>query len=280
MHCACAILRLMKKWAHKPRKQLGFTVVETLIVLAVTSGLFIISAVVIEGKQNKTDFQIGTRAVQQQLQQIINETASGYYPNNGTFVCDVPMAGPNVAISSGSASLGQNSECIFAGKTIVFDTATPESYTVYSLAGRRTDSSGSDVSKPQDAWITAIPDSVTTVKIPNSLQFYRGRENVPGSWNSKYAVAFLPSMANFTTGSTALAGTQQVELHRYSNWSPLSNAETNINIEASRGALAYPPATNGVLLCLQSGGTNQSALYTISSGLEVRVEVKNGKTCT
>lgn len=280
MHYACAILKRMKKWARKPQKQLGFTVVETLVVLAVTSGLFIISAVVIDGRQNKTDFQIGTRAIQQQLQQIINETASGYYPNNGNIRCSVPMAGPNVDITSGATALGQNSDCIFAGKTIVFNAANPDTYSVYSLAGRRQNTAGEDVASPQEAWITAIPNSVTAVKIPNNLQFYRGRQNPSGPWEQQYAVAFLPNMANFKNGSTALAGSQQVELHGYYNWAPLNDAQTNIDSQAGRGNLAYPSLTNGVSFCLESGGTDQSALYTISSGLEVRVEVKNGKTCS
>ena len=37
----------------------GFTIVETLIVLAVTSALFFAATLYINGQQNRTDFQVG-----------------------------------------------------------------------------------------------------------------------------------------------------------------------------------------------------------------------------
>lgn len=264
----------MKKWAQKPLKQLGFTVVETLIVLAVTSGLFVISAVVIQGKQSKTNFQIGTKALQQQLQQIINETASGYYPNNSGFTCNVTPS-PNVTFTNVGSELGQNTDCVFAGKVVVFNSTAKDKYTVYSLAGRRTNA-GADVTSAQDAKIAAIPSSTETHSIPNGFEFYAGKKPpIPSPDTSKLAIAFLPSFATYSTGS----GAQQLQLHSFNNGWSYSDDIDNINTEASTPS-NYPLATNGMLLCVQNPGTGQSALYTITSGLEVRLEVKSGMTCT
>lgn len=273
----------MNKRVRLPIRQLGFTVVETLIVLAVTSSLFVISATLISGKQNKTDFQIGSRAMQQQLQQIINETASGYYPNNG-FTCNVTPTTVSI-VTGGSPTLGQNSNCIFGGKVVVFSSAARDSYAVYSLAGRRIAiASGGDVKNAKEAQLTAISNSVNTVKIPNSLQFVSGDVQdvhpASSSWDtSKFVVAFLPTFAQSDAGS-GLAGSQQIEVHRLNTWTD-ANVIASINNEASASnPNIYPFATNGVLLCLQSGGTDQSALYTITPGLDVQVQIRSGTSCS
>lgn len=276
MQEAYAILNTMKKWAHPPLSQVGFTIVETLIVLAVTSGLFVISAVVIQGKQSKTNFQIGSRAMQQQLQQVINETASGYYPNTSGLSCD-PMASPTVNVTTGTDAQGQSSGCIFAGKVIVFSASEKEYYKVYSLAGRRLNG-GVDVTSAKDAHIAAIPDSVETIKIPNGLEFYGGKTSPSGpTWSTtRFAYMYLPSFATYSSGS----GAQQLELRNFNtNWNNSDPIVNRINNEATLFT-AYPVATNGVLICLQNSGTNQSVLYTLTNGLEVRAEIKSGMTCS
>lgn len=101
----------------------GFTVVEVLIVLAV-SGLLAISAMVlINGRQAKAEFTTGINGFQQQLQQIVNEVASGYFPNLTGFSCDIlPAQSQRVAFSdaAGGGAQGSNKNCIFLGKGIQF----------------------------------------------------------------------------------------------------------------------------------------------------------------
>jgi type II secretory pathway pseudopilin PulG len=260
----------------------GFTIVETLIVLAVTSSLFLIAATMINGKQNKTDFQIGSRNLQQQFQQIINETASGYYPNNG-FTCLVPGAGSHVSFSSGAATLGQNTGCIFIGKTVAFDTNTPDSYIVYSLAGRRLGGTNEQVVSPKDAWTTPIKQTEDNVKYPNNLQFVWGQTQsiagVPSSLSTSngFGIAFMSSFANFVSAMGNSSGSQQVELRGYSQWQGTKTAFGNIYDEGPY-VLGFPLEA-WAKLCFRSGGTDQSALITINDGLSVSMTINSGITC-
>jgi type II secretory pathway pseudopilin PulG len=272
----------------------GFTVVETLIVLAVTGSLFVSAALLINGRQNKTDFQVGSRNLQQQFQQIINEARTGYYPNSGTLKCErAPGASQPLTLSTVSVEQGTNGACIFAGKTLVFNgsAAGKSQYGVYSLAGQRsTDgSTEGDVKTPEEAQLTALDENPRTpdapaditqhVTMPNGLTFVKGREK-GGAWTSAvFPIAFVSSMANFS-GS---GGAQQMELRGYSTapWSVGSDEGKSIDdeIAASNPSPPYPLWSEGAELCFASGGTDQSMLVTISGGLEVHYLIKPGVDC-
>ncbi|HEY4161085.1 MAG TPA: prepilin-type N-terminal cleavage/methylation domain-containing protein [Candidatus Saccharimonadales bacterium] len=110
----------MKRGGHGPNAA-GFTIIEVLIVLAISSALLISAAALISGRQANTEFTTGINNVQQQLQQIINETASGYYPNAGDFTCRGSTDGGSITFQKASPSQqGTNYGCIFLGKAIQF----------------------------------------------------------------------------------------------------------------------------------------------------------------
>ena len=115
----------------------GFTIVEVLIVLAVSSILLVSAITLINGRQGRAEFTTGVNSGLQQIQQLINETGSGYYPNDGDFTCIGNAAGP-VKFSlapQGSTSQGTNSGCIFLGKALQFGTGSnpPNNQTVEVL---------------------------------------------------------------------------------------------------------------------------------------------------
>lgn len=270
----------------------GFTIVETLIVLAVTSALFVSTALLVSGRQQKTQFAVGIRNLQQQIQQVINETRSGYFPDSGNFSC-AATGGPvpynvNLTAAAGKEQ-GTNGECIFAGKTIVFDPVDhPSTFNVYSLAARR-QKSGEEVKTAAEANITAIapttssptiPDLTVQTTIPNNIEYVKGKAVGAGGWNTQgQAVAIISSFANFQTVGTGSGGSQRMLLARYGAWNP-SDEVSNINKEMNNPPVnIYPLFTNGVQLCFKSGGTNQSGLITISNGLEVKLDIKNGTGC-
>lgn len=296
---SCDILMLMNMGGEQSSAK-GFTVVETLIVLAVTGSLFVSAALLINGRQNKTDFQVGSRNLQQQFQQIINEARTGYYPNSGTLKCErAPGASQPLTLSTVSVEQGTNGACIFAGKTLVFNgsAAGKSQYSVYSLAGQRsTDgSTEGDVKTPEEAQLTALdknprttdaPSGITQhVTMPNGLTFVKGREKGVGNvWTSNlFPIAFVSSMANFSGSGPTMGGAQQMELRGYSTapW-PLGSDEgksIDDEIAASNPSPPYPLWDSGAELCFASGGTDQSMLVTITVGLEVQYQIKSGVTC-
>lgn len=263
----------------------GFTIMETLIVLAVTSVLFLSAAMLINGKQNKTNFQLGIRSLQQQFQQLINETATGYYPNDGTsFTCDASGGGTNVTIGPGSTQLGENTGCIFIGRTLVLDTTKNDYLTVYSLAGAQK-RGGVDVKTPTEARTTVIPSTKNPIKLPNGLSFVKAKINssaAPWTTSGSFPFALISSLADFNESGVTTA-TQQLNTYSYASWSSSTsvNNESNLisQLDAQAGASGAYPSAPGVLLCFQSGGTNQSGLITITEGLEVTLDIKSGTGC-
>lgn len=263
----------MKQGGRYAKKSAGFTIAETLIVLAVSGGLFLIAALYVGGKQAKTEFQVGVRDIQTQLQQIITQTKSGYYGTQSTSQCSVVDGNPSV--SPGSGSLGANGECIFIGKAIVV--SETKIYT-YPLAGLR-QVNGVDTTDPVTAHATIAGDP-ETFALPNGITLATSSYNGALSLGEARGFAVLSSMAN-ANGSAS--GSQTFNLYGFSPNFDLNGTADNFKytIDHEKEAANAYPTVKSVGLCLISGGTSQSALITIggSSGVAIRNEVKDGTSC-
>ena len=185
----------MKQGGRFAKKSAGFTIAETMIVLAVSGGLFLIAALYIGGKQAKTEFQVGVRDVQTRLQQIIAQTQSGYYGVQSTIGCSTtnPLTPPDLSITS-SASLGTNGECIFIGKAIVVDTT--DIY-VFPLAGAR-QVAGEDTQDPVTARATvALPAGRSPEKfpLPNGITLVKSSYDDGTRENGSRGFAIMSSMS-------------------------------------------------------------------------------------
>lgn len=293
-HTACGILKRMNRGRADVSQ--GFTVFETLIVLAVTTFLFMSAAIVINGRQQRTDFQVGSRDIQQQLRDIINQTVTGYYPSGSNFSCS--QSTPNLRIVAGATEQGQNGDCVFAGTVLVFNpsAANLERYAVYPLAARRATVSGEirDVVSPKEAAITAVArtlnppnntaPTVSSKRLPGNLQYVGGRIAGAPSFNtsSRFAFAVLSSFSNFVSVTNVSSGSQVFELRTFTgSWSGATPDAEAINAEAS---LANPygirPVTSGIELCFRGSSVKQSVLLRVSNGLAVTNQIYNGVTCT
>lgn len=273
-------------------KSSGYTIIEVLIVLAVTAGLFVAAAIMIGGRQNRTAFEQATRNVQSQIQQVISEVATGYYPNNGDFRCTATATGPQ--FSSGAAPAGTNSGCVFVGKVIQFGVAgtDPEQFVVYTLAGLQkragstTEAVNRTESQPKVVAPTtsdsSIPDRSVTNRLDNGLTTYRMWYNNGGADQLIGAVGFMQSFAKYT-GSNINSGAQNV----------ISVAVAGTSLNASRTATAdainanFPSSpfdtSGGISICFVSGSTDQSGLVTIGGNNRnqaVTLDMKSNRTCS
>jgi type II secretory pathway pseudopilin PulG len=120
----------------------GFTIVEVMIVLAVSSLIVLSALTLVNGRQNKTEFTTGINDLEQQLQQYINETASGLYPGVGGFSCQSASSGP-VTFTSTNNAQGTNEGCIFLGKAIQFGLDSAETQlAVIPIVGKQYQADG------------------------------------------------------------------------------------------------------------------------------------------
>jgi len=277
----------------------GFTIVETLIVFAVTGLLFVAAILLISGRQAKAEFTTSINSLEQQLQQIINETDSGYYPNSGNeFVCS--GASHPVSLVSGSQEQGTNSGCIFLGKAIQFGLDTDSSKLgVIPVVGNQYTAGTDPIETLSEASPVAaynkdtITGSVETLAMQYGLTVASNSADCGGTAGMCYKpvgggaaqkvglIAFLSGDASGTiaasTGGGLKSGGQQLTLYAVKNSQPAQSYTDAANQIANFSNLAV---ADSVSICVASGTTsNQTGLITIDSGLRVSLVIKGNASC-
>jgi len=256
------------------RKNSGFTIVETLIVLAVTGFLFLSAVILISGRTAKTQFTTATNNLKDSIQQVINETASGYFPNSNNFSCTY-LGATSPKLQNAVQAQGTNGDCVFLGKAVQFGaTDHPDNFLAYAITGNRLQAASSqEVTTLAQAFPEAIApgighnpglQGVTTLRpIENGLTVSTMRYN--GATDTS-GFAFLSTLATYTAGgstcSGVCSGARGLALYAIQG--------TKVNTQDSKsfvdvldsGSVKYI-ATPSVTICLDSGTTNQSAVYTI-----------------
>jgi prepilin-type N-terminal cleavage/methylation domain-containing protein len=270
------------------RKQRGFTIVETMIVLAVSGALFLVAAVAISGRQARQEFSQSIEDARSQIQTVVNEVGTGFYPSMSNLSCTAGAAGP---VFSGTVTAqGENAGCISLGKAIQFDVAgtNPEEMNVYTVAGLQRTSAGVEVSTLAETRPKVIAPSTSdpaTPNITNNKKLLYGltisRMTDLNTGNSIGAVAILNSLAQ-TGDEGLLSGSTQLKAY------PIAGTALNATAQAGAQAInnnlttATPAITRGVEICFVSAGTNQSGLITIGGGsrqLSVTLQIKSNRTC-
>lgn len=305
------ILNTMKQGGWR-KSSSGFTIVETLIVLTITTLLFFVAATYISGKQNRTQFTTGINSLKQQLQQLINQSATGYYPNSGDFACQGNPYGNRISFVSSATAQGTNSGCILLGKVIQFGTGTADeeqsTLGILPLAGNQyANANGDSVTAIANTQIRAIYPAGTESDVPTSsatTDAMRGNISVavsnpdcPGigpicytdsATNTKVragAIAFVSGGADgslvTTEDDNVQSGSQQISLYGVEDSvpnQPLNQTSLHIGNNPIKPALGLKSASS-VSICIASSSTEQSGLFVIDAGLHVTLSVRTGKTC-
>jgi prepilin-type N-terminal cleavage/methylation domain-containing protein len=115
----------------KNRQPLGYTIIEVMIVLAVSGVMFLVAVQFINGKQARTSFTAGVNEMASQVQNIIEQVTDGQY-SDIPFTCQGTPGAPLQNITQGGQGQGTNNTCVFLGKLLHFD-STLKTYEVYSL---------------------------------------------------------------------------------------------------------------------------------------------------
>jgi type II secretory pathway pseudopilin PulG len=305
-----------KTMAAGGKKSAGFTIVETIIVLAVSAGLAASALLLVSGKQNKTQFQVAANNFKQQLEQIINETANGFYPSNNDFQCDGTGATP--VISTGTNKQGTNSSCIFLGKAMAFGIgstgAKADAFTALPLVAKRFKAgTTTDVATFADARPTALASGNNvghqtggvekgvnyTTANGLSLVYSRTPTTVSTTASKTYAVlAFAYDLTDYAPAAdgTLNSAVQKLNLYSYdinSTWpagvpagmkAVVDNIDNTVDLATPYTDLITGKAAvvTSVELCYASGGTNQSARYVISGQgqLSVTMTIFYSGNCT
>lgn len=269
----------------------GFTIVETLIVLAVTSVIFVSALGSISDRQNRIQFSQGMREINANISDILNDVSTGYFPTvtGLTCVADASNAAPMLGYNAGSGdTTGAKKDCVFAGKVIQIgtDTSASDGF-VYSMAGRRLTYGGgssSDVAsfselKPvvvdsknldnitSDPGISGI-DATTGLTLPYGIRIVRSDHSDGG----RAIGIFYKNFRGASLNGQSSSGVTSVAVASVISANPDTSKMSQSSVIAAADdttALAGQFLSGGetVVLCFKSGTTNQTATITIGDGI-------------
>ena len=284
----------MKGGTKKPH---GFTIIEVLIVLAVTSGLLFASGLLVSGREAQTQFDQGIREIQAQIQQTTSDVINGFYPNNNRINCSIASVGPPIITSVLPNQLGTNSGCLFIGKAVNFlnpgASSNPSQYAVYTIAGRQcavgaTPGNSCSIPSSLSAFVPAAiapttgvpyssyPDASVYQPLASGITIVKLTTTTGGVTSNAGSIAFLSSPTNaqqvgvypVTLSSFGTDGSP----NGYKNGPELLKIDTNL--------IASGPA-DSAMICFKSGTTNQWGIINIVQGagqLETTLTIQDS-TC-
>jgi hypothetical protein len=260
----------------------GYTIVEVMIFLAVSSALFVAVAVTFAGRQARTEFSVAAREMESRLQDIINDVSTGYYARPSNFNCTASASGP--FITGGSNQQGANDDCIFIGRVAHFDTGGPQ-YDVYTVAGLRQATSGGinrdvqnfDEAKPLP--VTNPGNMIENVGVPSGLQLanmYYERTGFPRT--RIYAIGFFSEFGTY--GAQGLEpGKLAVNVLPIISGNGSQGSVTAAIDGINNGSTAIQNPNGGVSICMNATGTNQHAVLKIGGSnrqLTTNLAINNG----
>lgn len=263
--------------------QSGYTIVETMIFLAVSAVMFLAALQFVGGQQNKANFINTVRSFETKLTDIANDVSTGYYQGGTKFTCTAGPTGPS--ISNTPAPQGTNSDCIFVGTVLKFGEGSDRGkFTQFTAAGLRKNSSGLNVtslgeSKPK---IVQLPGSYSTNEIGYGVTVQcvdTGPSCANNLSTNNAAVGFF---TKFVGSSLNGGSTVQTDILRY-NAPLLTNTALGEVGNIQSYNYSAPPATdlnptNGITVCLKGAATKQFALVHIGgtgNGLTISTEIKS-----
>lgn len=210
------------------RQPLGYTLVEIMIVLAVSGFMFLIAANFINGKQEKAAFTQGSNDMGSRLQKTVEDITDGHY-SDVPLTCNV-VGSHLVVNTTATGSQGQTPDCVFLGKIVRFYDAGSgqrDHYSVYSVAADR------NITDFPNSLVSAIYGLTSKSLVPQSLYVKRMDVIDAGGSNHNHVfnIGFLQGLGNIdvTTG-TYLSGAQQPVQLVYANTTSGSEGAITGNI--------------------------------------------------
>lgn len=273
------------KGGRSPRElPLGYTVLEVMIVLAVSGVMFLIAANFINGKQQSASFTNGVNELASRIQDVIEQVSDGQY-SDVPFDCQPQGAGLLVTGSTAPGkSQGSNPDCVFIGKFMHFSPGgTSSRYEVFSLAALRSSTSlGPDVTPVRGAGVDLTDQQL----VPQNLQVVNTGANrgvrVTGHPGRYYGFGFTQSQGSATAaGGTYASGAQTVGLV----YSPALTSRVATENQAATSITGSVAAADGVSFFVTDGdrcaqiSIGGGGAATSSSQLDVNVQVEPQGSC-
>lgn len=245
---------------------LGYTLVEALIFLAVSGGLLVSTMTLVGGKESKTRFTQSVATLEQDLQDVMNDISTGYFPSRSDFKCQPDGAG-SVTFSGTTVEQGQNAGCIFVGKAIELGpVGDKKQYNSYTMVGRQGATSLSNAGVKLLLGIPTNPGIVENDSMGGGVEITKVVNLDTGATLAGMAIVSdfgqVSAVDNSVSGNAA-----RVTLFGYSGNFTSTGAITAAN---------FVSTTNGILVCMQEAGivAGRKATLTIGASGQLSIERK------
>jgi prepilin-type N-terminal cleavage/methylation domain-containing protein len=167
----------------------GFTVIEVLIVLAVTSLLFVLSLIWIPQLLNNTNSKIASNDFALAIQKSINDSLSSYLSVYSSLSCLGHGTETPVVFNSGSP--GSSSGCIFLGSVLQLSPqGNPNGFIDYPIAGNQ-NFGATAAQNLAEAYPTAISVGGVIQTLDNYTNNNIGIKDVTADGNPTWAIGFV-----------------------------------------------------------------------------------------
>lgn len=262
------------------RQPLGYTIVELLIVLAVSGLMFAIAASFVNGKQERTSFQQGSNELVSRLQAVIEQITDGQYTDI-PFTCQDPGGALPLQINGTVApNQGTNPDCVFLGKIVHFSVSgNRNQYETFSLAGARVTNGGAPVPIPVTTILasklrpiigTGI-DLTSKSTIPQDLSVVSMSvtDSSGGVHNPAYDVGFIQGLGSPGSIGTYDSGAQAIQMV----FVPM--ASSTLSESGAAGLITATNVQTAQSVCIGVSDGSRSARITIggnSSQLSVSIQ--------
>lgn len=253
----------------------GYTIIEVMIVLAVTGALFMAAMLMLSGQQGKAQFNEAIRDLDSKIRDNMNDVSTGNYGINTNIACTTSANGP-VITSFVSDTQGTNEDCVFIGRAFNF-TDTNQAR-IYPIVGLRRPSGGStEASNVSESQPRALAPTGGTDTTPNGSETYNLKGGISIAWvrynlggvdQSISTIAFLGEQAGYSGGLIESKATNNVNIvpvqaSLLTDGSQAAAAKISaIKNNLTGGVPTGQNPPTGVTVCV-NGGSSQYALIRI-----------------
>jgi type II secretory pathway pseudopilin PulG len=248
----------------------GYTIIEVLLVLAISTLLLFSAILVFRGQQNETEYTQTVQELNSVIVNYANKVNAGISLESGDVDCFSGANSPPTFNKTGTGGYGNRNGCIYLGQALQIDNAGSSTLNSYTVIGNQYTASGDIVSDFSNAYPTVATDVVsgnlayilnTSFTLAGGANFKSvgaksGGAVLNGNW-------YMTGLYTDLNGSPALpAGNLKLDMVGY-NLSPNPNI-TQLK-SCAEGTTCTPQSIGEWDLCVQNSNASHTMLLALTS---------------
>lgn len=128
----------------------GYTFLEVMLVLAISTFIFISSFIVFLGQQRETSFSQSMEDLSSKVQTIATRVSANNYGDIENYTCATSGSPPRAELTAGSGQIASNQDCIILGQAVHTTPGNSNIY-IYTVLGSREQANGDIASSVEQA---------------------------------------------------------------------------------------------------------------------------------